>query len=306
MSIDELNDKYKVKNPNSSVKIIDIIKNSNYLIVKTKYGLCKIKKSHLFNGSIPKNTSAINPNEYFINRAKEIHRDKYDYSKLEYVSFSKKVCIICPIHGDFWQTPDNHFKSGCKKCSMNTLFINNTLTISKFIEKANKIHNDKFDYSLVEYKNAITKVKIICKEHGIFEQTPNSHLTKRGCKKCSNLNIIERNKENPSGWNKTNWLKCAKRSKQYDSFKVYIIKCWDDDEEFYKIGRTFKKINKRFYNYNLPYNYKIIQLFEFQELTEENANKAYDLETELKNKNKENKYIPNKIFFGMYECFNKT
>lgn len=58
-----------------------------------------------------------NNNKYII-KAKEIHGDKYDYSKVEYINNHSKVCIICPIHGEFWQNASSHLKGcGCPKCS---------------------------------------------------------------------------------------------------------------------------------------------------------------------------------------------
>ena len=55
----------------------------------------------------------------FIEKAKQIHGDKYDYSKVEYVNSMVKVCIICPIHGEFFVKPNDHIhkKCGCVKCS---------------------------------------------------------------------------------------------------------------------------------------------------------------------------------------------
>jgi len=120
----------------------------------------------------------------FIKKSKEIHNDKYDYSLVEYINNSTKVKIICPEHGIFEQTPNNHMskKSICPNCNNK----NKSLTLDDFIKKSKEIHNDKYDYSLVEYKNNITKVKIICPEHGIFEQTPNSHYVKKnGCPICN-------------------------------------------------------------------------------------------------------------------------
>lgn len=57
--------------------------------------------------------------EEFIRRAREAHGDKYDYSKVEYITSDDKVCIICPIHGEFWQMPRDHAhsKSGCPRCN---------------------------------------------------------------------------------------------------------------------------------------------------------------------------------------------
>ena len=117
----------------------------------------------------------------FIKKAKEIHGDKYDYSKVEYENVETKVCIICPEHGEFWQTPDVHLynKCGCSRCSGVK-----KPTTEEFIESAKKIHGDKYDYSKVEYINNSTKVCIICPEHGEFWQTPANHLKEKGCPVC--------------------------------------------------------------------------------------------------------------------------
>jgi very-short-patch-repair endonuclease len=120
-------------------------------------------------------------NDDFINNAKEIHDDKYDYSEIHYSRMDEKVIIICKKHGIFEQTPSNHIthKQGCQKCANN--YLSNT---NEFIEKAEKIHNDKYDYSKVNYINNHTNVTIVCKKHGDFEQTPQSHLSGCGCNFC--------------------------------------------------------------------------------------------------------------------------
>lgn len=125
--------------------------------------------------------------EVFIKRAKQVHGDKYDYSKVEYVNSKTKVCIICPEHGEFWQTPSNHLTGrGCPICRYINSAKNNSLTKEEFIEKARAIHGDKYDYSKVEYKNNLTKVCIICPEHGEFWQDPTGHIDKKaGCPRCS-------------------------------------------------------------------------------------------------------------------------
>lgn len=121
----------------------------------------------------------------FIKRSKNIHGNKYDYSLVKYINMRTKIKIICPNHGVFEQTPNRHlFGNACPKCYLESKNSNN----DKFIKKANKTHNNKYDYSLVKYINNKTKVKIICPKHGIFEQTPSAHLQKRGCKKCSTEN----------------------------------------------------------------------------------------------------------------------
>lgn len=135
---------------------------------------------HLSHCECPKcsNRYIISTHE-FIEKAKNIHNDNYDYSLVNYIATKVKVEIICRIHKSFWQAPANHLLGqGCPKCVGK--YMDNEL----FKEKANRIHNNKYDYSLVEYKNNKSKVKIICLIHNIFEQIPNSHLSGQGCPHC--------------------------------------------------------------------------------------------------------------------------
>lgn len=118
----------------------------------------------------------------FLERAREVHGDKYDYSEINYVDARTKVKIICPEHGPFWQVPYVHLTGcGCQRCTNP----NANLTTEEFIEKARAIHGDKYDYSEVEYVNVSTPVRIICPKHGAFEQTPSLHLSGYGCRRCS-------------------------------------------------------------------------------------------------------------------------
>jgi len=119
----------------------------------------------------------------FVEKAKKIHGDKYDYSKVKYKNSSTKICIICKEdgHGEFYQVANTHLQgSGCPKCSNNV-----KLTTVKFIEKAESVHGDKYDYSKVDYKNSSIPVEIFCRVHGYFSQIPASHLQGRGCPKCN-------------------------------------------------------------------------------------------------------------------------
>lgn len=118
---------------------------------------------------------------YFIRKAKEIHGDKYNYSRVKYKNNREKVEIICPIHGSFFQKPNDHLLGkGCIMCAGTK-----KLTTRKFVSLANKIHNNEYKYRLTEYEGNKKKVKIICVKHGVFEQTPNAHLLGQGCPKCS-------------------------------------------------------------------------------------------------------------------------
>lgn len=124
--------------------------------------------------------------EQFIEDAKKIHGDKYDYSKVEYKGNKVKVCIICPEHGEFWQTPNKHLSGqGCSKCADVQNGLNKRLTQEEFISKCAKIHGNKYDYSKVNYQGWTKPVIIICPEHGEFIQLASVHMTGCGCPKCN-------------------------------------------------------------------------------------------------------------------------
>ena len=124
-------------------------------------------------------------NQHFLNKAKEKHGDKYDYSNVQYRSNRKNVIIICKKHGDFLQSPNNHYKGkGCPECGILSRSNKRSLGIDKFIKHSTKIHKNKYDYSKVKYINNSRKVQIICNVHGEFLQSPAGHLTGKGCEKC--------------------------------------------------------------------------------------------------------------------------
>ena len=130
--------------------------------------------------------------EEFIKRAKEIHGDKYDYSKVEYINNKTKVCIICKKHDEFLQIPREHLKGrGCFKCGIEKIHITQKLNLDEFIKRANEVHGvGTYDYSKVKYINSQTKIEIICPKHGSFWQTPNAHLQGCTCLKChGNFNL---------------------------------------------------------------------------------------------------------------------
>ena len=126
----------------------------------------------------------------FIEKAKKIHGDKYDYSKVIYINNRTKVCIICPIHGEFWQTPSDHLLGkGCKKCGMQTRGEKHRSNTYKFTKNAKRIHGNKYDYSKVKYINNRIEVCIICPIHGEFWQKPNYHLSGNGCPLCNESHL---------------------------------------------------------------------------------------------------------------------
>ena len=132
--------------------------------------------------------------EKFIIKSKKVHGNRYDYSKVDYVNSRTNVIIKCTEHGEFYPSPGNHInrKSGCPKCSIIEQHNKQKKTLEEFIEDSIKVHGEKYDYSESKYIGGKTKITVICKEHGRFYPTPNNHVRKTGCPKCSLIEQGER------------------------------------------------------------------------------------------------------------------
>jgi len=173
-------------------KLVDYKGSNNKVkIICSEHGVFKqIPNNHLNGNNCPK-CSYINrgckSTKQFIIDARKVHGDKYDYSLVDYKNCKTKIKIICPEHGVFVQTPNNHLQGkDCYECSIILQLNKKRKTTKQFIEKAQEIHGDKYDYKLVQYKNNYTKIKIICPVHGIFEQRASNHTSlKYGCPKCA-------------------------------------------------------------------------------------------------------------------------
>ena len=152
--------------------------------------------------------------EEFVELANKIHKNKYDYSKVDYINKQTKICIVCPVHGEFWQSPNNHLSNnGCPKCWKERNLTSKLSNTEDFIKKAKAVHGDKYDYSKVNYKHSLEKICIICPKHGEFWQTPNMHLNGEGCPTCSEStlekkvrNILDNEKIEYIPQYKTIWL----------------------------------------------------------------------------------------------------
>lgn len=138
----------------------------------------------------------------FIEQSKKVHRDKYDYSQVEYKSTHTHVIIACPHHGPFPQAPSGHIAGrGCPLCGIKKCAENIRHSLEIFIKKAKEIHGEKYDYSHANYINSSSNLTIICSIHGPFPQTPAHHIhSNQGCPSCANRDMttekfIERAKE---------------------------------------------------------------------------------------------------------------
>ena len=149
--------------------------------------------SHIRNGSsgcklcgvdVRSKKKAITKEEFLI-RSNKKHNNFYNYDKIDYKNLGSKICITCSVHGDFLQRAFTHIKGkGCRLCGILRRAKLKTLDLKEFIQRSKEIHGDKYDYSTVIYVHGRKKVDIKCSYHGIFKQTPEGHLSGRGCKKC--------------------------------------------------------------------------------------------------------------------------
>jgi hypothetical protein len=135
--------------------------------------------------------------EDFIKLANEKHNNKYDYSKVDYINNITKICIICPKHGEFWQTPKDHLNNcGCPECWQEKRGKSLRKNCNTFIKQANEVHGDKYNYSKTDYVSAHVPIIITCPIHGDFSMTAHNHLRGQGCPKCANLKKGDYQKSN--------------------------------------------------------------------------------------------------------------
>lgn len=242
-------------------------------------------------GNILKTASLVSGIEEFIRKATYTHGDTYDYSKSVYINSATPIDILCPIHGLFKQTPNSHTQGkGCRKCG--SIKTGRTLTKSKehFVNAASDVHKNKYNYEATIYVIDSVKVDIICPTHGIFRQTPSSHLQGNGCPACK--------RENASPWTAESWSNAADNSNHFKQFTLYFTRLYQDEESFYKVGITFRDVHTRLQKI-APYKYEIINV-----ITHEDPKIIYNLEKYLKRTFKPYKYQPLKSFGGSkHECF---
>jgi hypothetical protein len=279
------------KFPNSKLKLLK--KDKSKIIVKDEFGYCKVEFKYLIENGNTSIMSAVFPTAYFINRLKYLLDEPLDYSKVNYKNYYEKINLTCKKHGSFLSRICNINEGiGCFKCK------NEKVKTKKFIERAKKVHGDTFSYKNCIFKNSLKEVTITCKVHGDFYQIPGNHLKGNGCSKCFKILSTEKQKNNFNLRSYSGWEKMGKNSKHFDSFKVYIIRFFNENEEFYKIGKTFNTVKNRFFKeIKLGYNYQILKIIEGD------ANHVSKLEKLLHKEHKEYFYKPFIPFKGMQECF---
>lgn len=240
-------------------------------------------------GDKSQSTAMLSNAEEFIKKAKKVHGDRYDYNMVDYINSSLKVEIFCINHGVFLQSPKAHLRAviGCEKCAQTSRYEKTEKDTIEFIKKASAIHGNLYDYSDVIYKHSGLKVKIICPLHSVFEQKCDHHLQGSGCPKCAYLKRM--------GYSRSEYIKQAA-----DRICIfYTIRCFNEAEEFYKIGITMNNVKNRYSgSKTMPYEYEVISEIKGS------AGFIWDLERDEKRKLKSLHYKPNLNFGGSEtECF---
>ena len=189
----------------------------------------------------------------FIEKATAVHGFKYSYDKVIYKHAHAKIKILCPTHGPFEQSANSHLQgNGCHGCAVESKADTRRATNGQFIEKAREAHGEEYDYSLVDYVNAHSKISVICPTHGPFEQTPNNHLQGKGCPSCANSGF---NPDKPASL-------YILRATKFNMMKIGISN--DVDKRLQTLRRE------------TPFAFELITTKEFT-----NGQDAYDLEQQL-------------------------
>lgn len=203
--------------------------------------------------------------EEYIQKAKIKHGNIYEYNLIKYINAHTKIKIICKKHGEFEQTPNSHLNgNGCPVCGRNNTILAKTFTKEIFIDKAKKVHGDKYDYSLVEYTHKDSQIEIICKIHGSFKQIANNHLRGKGCSKCNSsrgeLKVENWLKENNKNYiNQKKFSNCKNIHQlpfdfylpeynlciEYDGELHFNLPCWNKNKEKMKLIFEKTKINDK-------------------------------------------------------------
>lgn len=229
-------------------------------------------------------------NADFINASIKVHGDTYDYSDVNYTSRHTTVKLICKKHGAFYQTPSNHLSGkGCRYCGIEKSSLGKTKTQDYAIAKLKSVHGDRYCYKDSIYTGADSKIKIKCPDHGFFYQTYTHHAKGHGCKACF--------MESGSSFSRSRYIDLC--NKKYNGkSNLYVLRCFNDSEEFYKVGITCGDIKYRYAKKSdMPYNFDVIHFISGE------AGAIWNLEKSIHRGLKNKRHKPKIYFCGETECF---
>lgn len=232
--------------------------------------------------------------ELFKEAGIDIFGDVTDYSKVGEINKNSKVELRCKKHDHTYTISVTCHLGGqkCPKCAMENYAILRRKTKEQFVKEATEVYNDLHDYTNTVYEGCNKELEIRCKKHNhVFKTLPGNYINGFGCNKCRYEETRYNGKHHHT---KEGYIRLAKGKPTY----LYLIKCKDEYEDFYKIGKTFRSLKERFTNSNMPYDYKKIFLYEGT------PEYIWDLEEKLHIKYKPYTYKANKMFAGYSECYN--
>lgn len=240
--------------------------------------------------------------EKFVERAKRIHSNAYDYSNTTYVNNTTKLEIMCPEHGPFFVIPKRHLNEGqgCPICGLSAIRMRERISSSRkthdhFLADATRTHGERYDYSLCNYVGGKIKLPIICRQHGIFHQHAENHINgKQGCPKCYDASRIGR--KGVSGYS-IQFFQDNPEKKNQPAI-LYIAKLQSGNDTFLKIGITAKDSLKSRYYYHSKRELKITSIMERQTTLYD----AFLEEAKLLSVLKPYRFYPNRKFSGYTEC----
>lgn len=229
--------------------------------------------------------------ERFLESAKKVHGELYDYSLVTFMRSVDEVKIICPKHGVFEQLPYTHLRgAGCQKCVGAKIAKKNVgFTPAAFIAKCQELH-PALDFCQTKYINRRLMVSVSCQQHGAMYILPSTLLRGHGCPKCTQAGFAGK----ATGWTRSKWV----ARQEGRPAVLYVFKLQGDEEHFYKVGITYMP-KQRIAQF--PYKTEVVYLFSSQD-----AASIYNLERTVKAKFKHLRYRPLKSFAGQQECYSSA
>lgn len=231
--------------------------------------------------------------EMFKEAGISIYGDVTDYSKVGDINKNTKVELRCKKHDHEYTISVTGHLGGqkCPKCAMENYSLIRTKTTERFIEESIEVYNDLHDYSDTVYEGCRKQVEIRCKKHDhVFKTLPNNYLKGFDCPICRAESSRYSGKHHHT---REGYVYLAKGRTTY----LYLIKCSNNKETFYKIGKTFRSMDKRYTKTNMPYDYEVITIHEGE------AGFIFDLEESMHKKYKKHKHTTDIVFPGYSECY---
>lgn len=261
-------------------------------VICNKHGLFKKRPCELVKGygcrECKSQKSKYNNRDLFIEENKRIFGDITDFHLVKKIDKDTKVNLLCTTHNHNFTLNISARLSGqkCPKCSMENYRKIRALPIEEYYRKVSVLHNNRYTY-IGDYTVPKEAITFYCKEHGRQRRNAKNHLNGAGCSKCENIgNKMDK-------LTKDGYINTAKGRVT----SLYLIECSNEEEKFYKIGKTFRGVKTRFSVKLISYKYKIIR--EYKSTAEE----VWDLEESLHIKYKQYNYKPNNWFVGFSECY---